>query len=221
MILLAIDTARENCAVGLSIDGVVIVRERMIGKGHAEVLMPEIAALMAEADVKPTQIDRIAVSVGPGSFTGLRVGISAARGFGLVTGAPVIGISTLRAHACAARIERDRLGRPAKPILALMRARDDEFYMQAFNADAEPIEPPVVASLDSVVARVLEGGFDIAGAAIEHEGIAPPLHVRSAPDIRAVIALGLALDAAENPPRPLYVKPPDAQPQTRARIARQ
>lgn len=220
MILLAIDTARENCAVGLSIDGVVVVSEQAIGKGHAEVLMPQIAALLAEAKLKPRDIGRIAVSVGPGSFTGLRVGISAARGLALAIGAPVIGVPSLRAHAFSAIEMRNAMGLPARPVLALMPARGEEFYAQAFDAGGTPTEPPSVSNAAAIAERLGTEDFDFAGGLIEGDGLPRPLHQRTAPDIRAVIALGLQLDPTDNPPRPLYVRPPDALPQTRNLIAR-
>jgi tRNA threonylcarbamoyladenosine biosynthesis protein TsaB len=221
MILLAIDTARQNCAVGLSIDGVVLLREQTIGKGHAEILMPQIEALFAEADITTARLDRIAVTVGPGSFTGLRVGISAARGLGLVTGAPVVGISTLQAHAASALAERTRNGLPARPILALMAARADEFYVQAFDADAQPAEAMHVLDAETVAARVRQEGFDLAGACIDFPDMPSPLIERTSPDIATVLALGLVLDPASHPPRPVYGRPPDAQPQLRGKIARQ
>lgn len=222
MILLVIDTALENCSVGLSIDGRIMVREQTIGRGHAEILMPEIAALLETAAITARQIDRIAVSVGPGSFTGLRVGISAARGLAVVTGIPVIGISTLQAHAhSAVRLREAAAGEP-RPILALLPARGDELFGQRFSATAEPLEAPIAAGRDVFSARAASDGLDVAGAGAERLGPGfIPWHLLSAPSLSALFDLGLTLEPAANPPRPLYVKPPDAQPQLHARIARQ
>lgn len=220
MILLAIDTALENCSVGLSIDGTLVLRQQTIGRGHAEVLMPEIAGLFAEAGVSPRDLDRIAVSVGPGSFTGLRVGIAAARGLALVGRRPVVGVSTLQAHAVSAVALRDRAA-PLRPILCMLPARGEEVYGQLFSADADPLEPAMAAPAAAFFERAAREGLDLAGAGatLAGEGV-HPLHRLSAPDLAAVIALGLRLDPDANPPRPLYVRPPDAQPQTHARIAR-
>ncbi len=217
MILLAIDTALENCAVGLSAADEVSTRVRVIGRGHAEILMGEIAALFAEAGMRPDALDRIAVTVGPGSFTGLRVGIAAARGLALVRRIPVVGISTLAAHAEHARV----LGSGGRPILALLPARGEEAFGQLFSTEAEPLEDAYAAPAALFAERAASEGFAVAGAgaALLGAGYAP-LHGDSAPRIETLLTLGARLDPALHPPKPLYVKPPDAVPQAGARIAR-
>lgn len=218
MIFLAIDTALENCSVGLDVDGAVILRELTIGRGHAEALMPLLAGLFEAAGLSPGALDRIAVSVGPGSFTGLRVGIAAARGLALVTNIPVIGISTLRAHAFSAMTERP--GR-RQPILALLPARGDELYGQMFSPAAEPLADALAGDRAAFAALAARHDAVLAGAgAVALDLPERVVHLRSAPDLAALLALGGALDPAGHPPRPLYVKPPDAAPQLRARIAR-
>ena len=104
MNLLAIDTALEACSVGVAVDGgsPVFVSET-IGRGHAERLFGMISAAMEQAGIGYAALDRIAVTIGPGSFTGIRVGIAAARGLALVTGCPVAGIGTLAVLAESAR----------------------------------------------------------------------------------------------------------------------
>ena len=217
MMMLAIDTALENCAVGLSGAGETMVRVRVIGRGHAEILVTEIAALLAEAGVTAAGLERIAVSVGPGSFTGLRVGIAAARGLALVRRIPVVGISTLQAHAAHA----SAIGSGGRPILALLPARGTEAFGQLFSAEGAPLEDAVAAPLDHFSARALTEGLAVAGAGAAALGDAfTPLHVDSAPRIETLLALGARLDPALHPPKPLYVKPPDAVPQAGARIAR-
>src|SRR5260370_4420910 len=102
MLILAIDTALDACAAGvLDTDaGKLIAQESLpMKRGHAEALMPLIARVMEQSGLPFSALDRIAVTTGPGSFTGLRVGLSAARGIALAAGKPVVGVTTLTAYA--------------------------------------------------------------------------------------------------------------------------
>lgn len=217
MILLAIDTALENASVGLVAGDRRWTRVATIGRGHAEILMDAIAGLLAEAEVAPSTLERIAVTVGPGSFTGLRVGIAAARGLALVKRIPVVGVPTLMIHAAHALA----LMEMPRPVLALLPARADELYGQAFDADGAPLSPPAAGTSADFAAEAAAGNFVVAGAgaAVLGEGFAP-VHRDSAPSIDMLLDLGARLDPALFPPKPLYVKPPDAAPQGGARIAR-
>jgi tRNA threonylcarbamoyladenosine biosynthesis protein TsaB len=219
MTLLAIDTALENCSVGLLSGGVAHVRAETIGKGHAERLLPMVAALLAEAGIPAAALSRIVVSVGPGSFTGLRVGISAARGLALVNRIPVIGLSTLESHAALAA--RERGAGIERPILALLPARGDELYGQLFSASLEPLGKAALGSIAQFASLAEAAGADLAGAgALRLERPDRVVHDRSAPDIETLMARGAALDPAAHPPKPLYIKPPDAQPQRHKGIQR-
>lgn len=220
MTLLAIDTALENCSVGLSAGGAVFLRAETIGKGHAERLMPEIAAVLAEAGITASDITRIAVSVGPGSFTGLRVGIAAARGLALVRRVPVVGVTTLLSHAALA-VETRPSGED-RPILALLPARGEELYGQLFTAALQPLDEAVLAPIGHFAAIAGESDADLAGAGASRlERPERVVHDRSAPDIATLLALGARLDPAGHPPKPLYIRPPDAKPQLHKGIARQ
>src|SRR5690348_17280086 len=99
MRLLAIDTALAACSVAVfdTGGGIVASESQSMTRGHAEALMPMVARVMAKAAAKFDTIDRIAVTVGPGSFTGLRVGVSAARGLALAAGKPAVGVATTTA----------------------------------------------------------------------------------------------------------------------------
>src|SRR6266852_3656015 len=102
MLILAIDTALDACAAAvLDIDaGRLIAQEsQAMKRGHAEALMPLIARVIKAAGIAFAALDRIAVTTGPGSFTGLRVGLSAARGIALAADKPVVGLTTLAAYA--------------------------------------------------------------------------------------------------------------------------
>ena len=113
---------------------------------------------MGEAGLAFADLDRIAVTVGPGSFTGLRVGIAAARGFGLVTGCELVGIGTLDVHAAEAQAIA-----PGRPVLVLLDARRDEVYGQLFDADGSPAGEAAVADA-AVFARRLPADAVLAGS---------------------------------------------------------
>ena len=104
MIVLAIDTACSACSAALARDGVVVAaRSEAMARGHAEALMPMVQAVMAEARIAWADLELVAVTNGPGSFTGLRTGLAAARGIALAQGIPVAGVTTLEAVAAAGR----------------------------------------------------------------------------------------------------------------------
>ena len=222
MKLLAIDTAQDACAVGV-VDGArQVLKSETIGRGHAERLMDMVKAAMEDAGLAYDDLDRIAVTVGPGSFTGLRVGIAAARGLALVTAAPAVGIGTLAVHAETARHE---IG--AVPVLAVLSAGRGEIYGQSFAADGTPEGPPEAAPAETFARRIGANTL-IAGSGAEalaeilgDEARARTVHTRSAPDIAALCRLGAAAPLTAQAPRPLYLRPPDAKPQTGGRIARQ
>ena len=221
MRLLAIDTALEACAVGVVGGARDVFVSEIIGRGHAERLMGMIADAMAEAGLAYGDLDRIAVTVGPGSFTGLRVGIAAARGLALVTGAASVGIGTLAVHAESARHE---IG--AVPVLAVLAASRGEIYGQSFAGDGMPESPPAAAPAEAFARRIAANtliagsGAAALAALLGDEARARTVHERSAPDIASLCRLALSAPLAGEAPRPLYLRPPDAKPQLAGRIAR-
>lgn len=104
MNILAVDTATEVCGVALARDGGDVVAELCLNQGrtHTDTLMAAIDAVLRLADFSLKQVDAFAVTRGPGSFTGLRIGISTVKGLALATGKPMVGVSTLTALACRA-----------------------------------------------------------------------------------------------------------------------
>lgn len=222
--LLAIDTAQANCAVAVLTltDGgeTLVSRSEAIGRGHAEALMPMIEAVMGEAGVTFADIDRIAVTCGPGSFTGLRVGLSVARGFALVRQIPAVGISVLDGLAAEARSGAD-----GRPVLAVLEAREDEIYAAFYDETGHPAGEPEVALRHDLAGRitpdmVLTGSA--APALAQACGLAGvKVHgTATVPDIATVARLGAAAQASGLPPVPLYLRPPDAKPQLKGRIER-
>ncbi len=146
--LLAIDTAFERCSAGLydtTTDRMLASAELVIGKGHAEQLMGIVGDVLAEAGMRYGDLAKLAVTVGPGSFTGLRVGVSAVRGLALALGIPAVGVSTL--EAMAAPFVRD-LGR-ADAVLAVLDAKRGEVYAALYGPDGkERVAPTAIAPED-------------------------------------------------------------------------
>jgi len=222
MRLVAIDTAFEACSVAVAAgDGAPVLRTEIVDRAHAERLMPMIKDAMGAAGLAFADLDRIAVTVGPGSFTGLRIGIAAARGLALVTGAEAVGIGTLAVHAEEARGE---LG--AGPILAVLAAGRGEVYGQSFAADgraegrAEVGPPETFVHLIGANTLIAGSGADALASVLGKEAEARTVHRRATPDPAALLRLARAAPPPTAPPRPLYLRPPDAKPQTAAAVAR-
>ena len=218
MLILAIDTALDACAVAvLDTDaGALIAQESLpMKRGHAEALMPLIARTMASADLSFMALDRIAVTVGPGSFTGLRVGISAARGLALATGRPAIGLTTLSAYA-APIVSRNQ----SAPVISAIDARHDHVYFQIVAGDGGQLVHPEVASIDEAIAASQFGAPCLVGNAAKiladrwPKDAPTPIAVdtQAAPDIAWVAWLGAAADPEAAPARPFYLRAPDAKP---------
>src|SRR5258708_15222597 len=126
MLILAIDTALDACAAAVldtSANKIIAQESQAMKRGHAEALMPLIARVMKESGIAFTALDRIAVTTGPGSFTGLRVGLSAARGIALTAAQPLVGLSTLAAYAAPIVGEDGE-----HPVLSAIDARHDHVY---------------------------------------------------------------------------------------------
>ncbi|PVB61298.1 tRNA (adenosine(37)-N6)-threonylcarbamoyltransferase complex dimerization subunit type 1 TsaB [Labrenzia sp. 011] len=225
MRLLAIDTALANCAAAVLDDGAGTACFEAcgeeIGRGHAERLMDMIGEVMAETSTAFTDLDRVVVTIGPGSFTGLRVGLSVARGFGLVLGTPVVGITTLAAIARQAAPQDD-----GPPLLVALTGKGDEVYCQEFTSAGNPAGEASVRTLKDLAVTLPEG-IRLAGSAADSvaEALAIPaariLSRSGYPGIRDVAELGLTAVPEKAAPSPLYLRPPDATPQTKGRIERQ
>jgi tRNA threonylcarbamoyladenosine biosynthesis protein TsaB len=227
MILLAVDTALDACsaAVAFERDGTVEVVgvTEVIGRGHAECLMRVVDDALARAGVAHADLDGYAVSIGPGSFTGIRVGVAAVRGFALAAGKPAVAVTTLEALAREVRsIVSDR------PLLAVLDARKDEVYAQAFDADGRPLDAAVVAPAARIARRAADLGAVLIGSGAPLlAAVDPAFDIVAAtpfPAIDTIARLALPRLAVATPatprPSPLYVRAPDAKPQGAARLAR-
>jgi tRNA threonylcarbamoyladenosine biosynthesis protein TsaB len=211
MLVLAFDTTAAACSVALVKDGAALAHIReLMDQGQAEILMPQIEEVMEKAGLAYSALDRIAVTIGPGSFTGVRVGLSTARALGLAAGKPVIGINSLEAIAAAVpEVERRRHAY----ILAAVDTKRGDLYVQVFAArDLAPCAEPV-ALPPAEIARWL-GEKDVvvtgdgAATALAHLTGATPSAADPLPD--AVVLARLAQTRTSEPagPLPLYVLPP-------------
>jgi len=218
MLILAIDTALDACAAAVLDTGAskLIAREsEAMKRGHAEALMPLIARVMKASGIAFASLDRIAVTTGPGSFTGLRVGLSAARGIGLAASKPVVGLTTLTAYAAPVVAENG-----GHPVISAIDARHDHVYFQVVAGDGSSLVRPRVAPIEEVLGAAQFGAPHLVGNAA---GIladrwppdAPPpfkLDTQPAPDISWVAWLGAAVSPDAAPARPYYLRAPDAKP---------
>ncbi len=184
MRVLAIDTALEACSAAvLDTDrgGIIASETLAMARGHAEAVMPLIARVMDLADIEFAELDRIAVTTGPGSFTGLRVGISATRGIALAAGKPAIGLSTLAGFAAPLIAEDD-----STHVVAAIDARHDHVYLQVFGAGGRTLVAPRIATVRDAVRAALTGPARIIGSAANlvaaawPKGVEPPLLGRAA-----------------------------------------
>jgi N6-L-threonylcarbamoyladenine synthase len=217
MIVLALDTAGVDCAVAVyNSDGDSVLGEvtETIGRGHAERLMTILDEALAKAGLGLDAVDRIAVTIGPGSFTGIRVGVAAARGLALSLQIPAIGVTTLETMAAAALKQA-----PGRPVLAARDAKRDEIYLQTFDEHGAPTGEAQALSVDE--ARALADGFDgtITGSAVPLLKNEPANDRPDSFPIALVARLG-ALKPVGDKPKPLYLRGPDARPQAGYAVAR-
>ncbi|AHK43208.1 putative peptidase M22, glycoprotease [Ensifer adhaerens OV14] len=218
MIVLAIDTSGSGCSAAIYDSGSSAVLGQSgadIGRGHAERLMEFVDEALVAADRPIGDIDRIAVTIGPGSFTGIRVGVATARGLALALGKPAVGISSL--HVIA---EEARSAAPGKSVLVAIDAKRDEVYVQAYDAAGHAVTEPEALSV--TVARDRFAGFEgcVAGSGAELLASLTPVKTPDLVDIAVVARLGVIADPASAKPKPLYLRGPDAKPQAGFAVAR-
>ncbi|QWG23404.1 tRNA (adenosine(37)-N6)-threonylcarbamoyltransferase complex dimerization subunit type 1 TsaB [Bradyrhizobium sediminis] len=220
MLILAIDTALDACAAGvLDTDaGRLIAQEsQAMKRGHAEALMPLIGRVMTASGIGFAALDRIAATTGPGSFTGLRVGLSAARGIALAANKPVVGLTTLTAYAAPVVAQNG-----GHPVISAIDARHDHVYFQVVSGDGSSLIRPKVAPIEEALDAARFGAPHLVGNAARiladrwPADAPPPFRVdaQPAPDIAWVAWLAAAVSPDTAPARPYYLRAPDAKPST-------
>ena len=226
MRILAIDTSCGAASVAVVESGTaepLAVMSRPMARGHADALAPMVEEVMRGLDGGFASLTRIAVATGPGSFTGIRVGLAMARAMAVALAIPVVGVSTLSAFA-APLLSAPRSG----IIAAAIDARHGSVYFQLFEPSGRPLGPPRCDTPRECVRAIGAGPAWLAGDAAaliasdaHRAGLPYDIGAASdAPDIVALAWMGLAVDPATNPARPIYVKPPDARPNPAESIAR-
>lgn len=230
MLILAIDTALGATSVALyeSGTGTVLAQESLaMTRGHAEALVPMAGRVVEAAGRSFGMIDRYAVTVGPGSFTGLRIGISAARAFALAHAKPVVGISTLAAFAAPVLF-----GGEPRPVAAAIDARHGMIFFQFMAQDGRPIVPPGLVSLADAARKLGDARNAFTGDAAEllarakretmpdYRIMQGAVFQQVAPEIAWVARLSAAADPATSPARPLYLREANVTPQDGARVRR-
>lgn len=224
MKLLALDTALDACSAAVveMRDGMPVVlaeRHLPMSRGHAEALMPMVEAVMAEAGASFSALDRIAATIGPGTFTGVRIGLAAARGLALAADRPVIGVTTL--EAIAANAAEPGANPSRHPILVAIDARRGELYLQSFSPELEPLDEPRALPVERArEALPLEDVLILGtGAALlATAGDSParahdPAPPAALPRASRVAARAAVKPCPQGPPEPLYLRAPDAKPQ--------
>jgi tRNA threonylcarbamoyladenosine biosynthesis protein TsaB len=218
MLILALDTALDACAAAVldtRASKLIAAESQAMKRGHAEALMPLIGRVMKESGLPFAALDRIAVTTGPGSFTGLRVGLSAARGIGLAASKPVVGLTTLSAYAAPVVSESGE-----NPIISAIDARHDQIYFQVVSSNGSSLVRPKIAPITEAFEAARFGPPHLVGNAAQiladrwPSDAPPPFKVEAlaAPDIIWVAWLGAAVDPATAPPKPFYLRAPDAKP---------
>ena len=213
MTLLAIDTSANLCAVCVwKGDAALASITQDIGTGHAELLMGMIEDGLHQAGKTYADLSRIGVVIGPGSFTGVRVGVSTARGLALALTIPAVGVTTLEGLAREAQVFH-----PGRRVLAVIDARREQLYSALYDTDGRLIAEPAVLDAEATAAQA--GGTDLvltgSGSATlsallpNSEIIA---HTATA-SIETYARLAAAMPTGADKPKPLYLRGADAKPQ--------
>jgi tRNA threonylcarbamoyladenosine biosynthesis protein TsaB len=196
-VTLAIDTAAPRLQLAvLRADGATDVSVDDIATGHAEILFERLAALLARNGLTHADVNRIAVTTGPGSFTGLRIGLSAARGLGLARKLPVLGLPSLFSLS---------LGVASGPVTVLLDARRGEAYFQVFSAPGVAETAPMLLPIEEARSRLVPGATLIESPFV---------------DLAAMVRFAGTADPLLYPPHAAYIRDADAKPQDAAKVPR-
>jgi tRNA threonylcarbamoyladenosine biosynthesis protein TsaB len=209
VIVLALDTCLAACGVGVIRGGETLAwASEPMTRGHQERLAPMTREVMAAAGLSFADLDRIGVTVGPGSFTGLRVGIAFAKGLALALGRPCVGVGVLEALAAGPD------ARAPNSVAAVVDAGRGRVYLQLFEGE-RALTGPDVLSLEAAAARLVEvfpwgDARRVGPGARLLAGVLPGDRVDDRPAAHPITVARLAAGAPLAPVRPLYLRPPDA-----------
>jgi tRNA threonylcarbamoyladenosine biosynthesis protein TsaB len=229
MNILALDTSMGACSAAVLLADHaaqrIVLCEDSMARGHAEALMPMVAEVMAGAGLDFAKLDLIAATLGPGSFTGVRVAVAAARGFALVTRTKLWGTDSLTVMAKAAMTSGAIEG---KPFAVAVDARGDMLYAGYYDRDGRKLAGPLLIAADNAADALPEDLAIVVGSGAAHLAEVASRRGRRIeavrPDLQpnAASLAELALEAGETLPtlRPLYLRPPDTKPQASRAVAR-
>ncbi|MFA5948852.1 MAG: tRNA (adenosine(37)-N6)-threonylcarbamoyltransferase complex dimerization subunit type 1 TsaB [Hyphomicrobium sp.] len=231
MKMLAFDTCFGACSAAVTWPSGEASRFELMDRGHAERLIPMIGEVMGEAPFAIDELDLIAVTIGPGTFTGLRIGIAAARALALASGAATSGISSLELMARSAKVALDAQDAgcdiSGADIAVAVDARRDELYFEVFNGRFGSLAGPHLVSVRDAAAHLRDratimvgSGASLVVAAAQELGRDKVTAVlpRLEPDARHFAAPIKACET--NQLRPIYLRPPDAKPQVGKSLSR-
>jgi tRNA threonylcarbamoyladenosine biosynthesis protein TsaB len=222
--ILAFDTALNGCAAAVldTAQARLTAEDNPMDRGQAEHLVPMIGRVLAKAGIAYKDIGLIAVTVGPGAFTGLRIGLSTARALGLALGKPVIGVTTL--ETIARQYLKDHPLKPDETLAVILDTKRADFYGQLFAA-GKAFEPFALPGADA--AAQMQGKVVMIGDGAERfkaeshgSGEAVKGYERPDPETIARIALDKFAETSDFPaPQPLYLRPPDvSMPKKKPRV---
>lgn len=216
--ILALDSAGAACSAALWYGGAVKAhRLALMDRGQSERLVPMVAEVMAEAKMSFDALDAIAVTLGPGGFTGVRIGLATARGLALAAGKPILGVSNFEALAAAVP-EPERRGRRLAVLLDAKRA---EVFVQLFDQDLSPLRRPESITPDTLDGFLGSGPLVLAGAGLDQ--CLPTLRASGRRDLLvstapvhadavqvAGLAVAMTIPGPDAPsPQPIYLRAPD------------
>lgn len=207
--VLALDTATGACSAALWRDGRVLARRfEAMPRGQSEALVPMVQDVMAEAGVDFPDLDLVAVTVGPGAFTGLRIGLATARSLALAAGKPCLGVTTFDAVAAA-------VPPGAAPLLVVLETKRADLYVQLFGPDGASLSAPGTALPEELPdlfpgpLRMVGDGSERALATLPHAEVVAGNGLPDAAVIAPLAAGRWKPGEPLPPPAPLYLRPPD------------
>ena len=219
--ILALDSATSACSVAVLQNGEIKAHSyEEMSRGQAEALVPMIADTMSTAGLAFEDLDLIGVTVGPGAFTGVRIGLSTAQSLALASGKPLIGATTLETVLAAQ-------GEAQAPVLVALDTKRTDIYVQLFAAGGGALTAPLALEADQISTAVSLNGISVVGDAADralhalHESriTAKELTGPKLPDARWLARIVSHRVGADNPVpvAPLYLRPPDVGPPSRLR----
>jgi tRNA threonylcarbamoyladenosine biosynthesis protein TsaB len=216
MKILAVDTALGACSAAILEDNNKVLAHRFVTmeRGHAEAIAPMVDETMRESGLAFAALDRLAVTIGPGTFTGQRVGLAFMRGLRVALKRPLIGITTLEAM-CAAAMAEAR----APYAAAIHDARRGEAYLSVISASQILLPPSLVTLADAPakISSMIHGEAPVALAGTAAELVADNMRIATyvtsilQPDALWVARLALHAPESSEAPHPLYLRAPDAK----------